>query len=64
MTDKLLGGQLLGLLFNYSRGGTYSQATLGLLNAWNFESRSSTILSSIYLALKANSVQPKALLCI
>ena len=53
----MLGRRLLGLLFNYSGRGTYSQATPRLLNMWNSESRSSTIVSSIYLALKTNSVQ-------
>ena len=33
----------LGVPFNYSGRGTYSQATPGLLNAWNSEIRSSTI---------------------
>ena len=59
----MLGHRLMGLLFKYSEDGMYSLATPGLLNAWN-SSRSSTILSFIYLALKTNSVQRKTLLCI
>ena len=34
-TLYVLGRRLLGLLFNYSGYGTWSQATPGLLNAWN-----------------------------
>ena len=65
-TLRVLGCQLLGLLFNYSGCGTYSQATPQLLNSWNSDSRDWTtcIVSSIYLALKTNSVQLKMLLCI
>ena len=44
----VLGRRLLALMFNYSGRGTYTQATPGLMNAWNFESRSSTIVSFIY----------------
>ena len=58
-----LGRRVLGLLSNYSGRGTYSQATPWILNAWNSGSRSSTIVSSIYLALTTNSVQPKTLSC-
>ena len=39
---RVLGHQLLGFLLTFSGRGTYSQATPGLLNAWNHESRSST----------------------
>ena len=60
----ILGHQFLGLLFNYSGCGMYSEATPRLLNSWNCESISLTILSFIYLALKTKSVQPKTLLCI
>ena len=54
--------RLLGLLFNYSGHGTYRQVTPGLLNAWNSESGSLTIVSQ--LTLKTTSVQPKMLLYI
>ena len=47
-TLRVLCHRLLGILFNYSGRGTYNQATPRLLNAWNFESRSSTI-SFLYL---------------
>ena len=60
-----LAHQLLGLLFNYSRHCTYSQAIPRILNTWNSESRSSTIQFPLfYLALKTNSLQPKMPLCI
>ena len=63
-TLRVLGRRLLGLLFNYTGRGMYSQATPGLLHVWNSESRSSTIVFFIYMALKTNSVQSKMLLCI
>ena len=55
----ILGRRLLGLLFMYSRHGTYSQATPGLLNACVTgcneydskqlqENRTSTLVFSIY----------------
>ena len=48
----VLGRRLLGFLYNYSRHGTYSQATPRLLNAWNSESKSLTIVCSIYFSLE------------
>ena len=72
-TQPVLVRQLQGLLFNYFGRGTYSQATPGLLNAYvytgcdeptcDWVSRNSTIVFSVYLALKT-MVQPKTLLCI
>ena len=59
-----VGRRLSGLLFNYSGCGTYRQDKPRLLNACNSERRSSTMVSSIYLALKTDSVQPKTPLCI
>ena len=38
-TLRVLGCRVLGLLFNYSRRDSNSQATPGLLNAWNLEVR-------------------------
>ena len=51
-TLLVLGGQLPRLLFYCLGFVTYNQATPGLLNAWNSESRNSTIVSFNLLGLE------------
>ena len=66
---RVLGCRLLELLFTNSGPGTYSRATLRLLNACvacgceltsnqEWVNRSSTIVFSIYLALKLDQFSP------
>ena len=57
-----LGRPLPGLLFNYF--GSDTSGHTRTTECVKSESRSLTIVSSIYLALKTNSGQPKTLLCI
>ena len=56
--------RLLGLLFKYSEGGTYSRAAPRLLNTCvtGYSELGSTIVFSIYLALKTNLVQRMTLI--
>ena len=56
----VLGCRLVGFLFNYYGHGRY-MCIVRPLSAWNSESRSSTIVYFISLALKTNSVQLKTL---